>query len=292
MAYVPPALRRKKQEAGADCGTSDVGNKPASVAENMEAPTERLPRADDVHEYYWPPVELDAGEGMRSTVHSTLNSSTSEPDKLKYIMLFQEANPRWETDHLIYMSRRTCITSPEARSLPRKGRVEDSVEPAPPLSSDEPYSPTHTPDLTDYLLEPIAIFEQAGSRNGGFRFIGYHKIIRLQFLEPRSADLMRMLEQKFSVTNKFGRVSQQHRSPASWKASLEHRWAVMKLEKHEAADKSLPAPDVKVNDERERGNKQKKHASQKSVNELLKEMRLGKSETEAAAEEPQLLASE
>ncbi|KKY19412.1 hypothetical protein UCDDS831_g05381 [Diplodia seriata] len=300
MAYVPPALRRKLQ-AAADNGSSEGCNEPASAAGNGAQP-EQLPRADDVHDFYWPPVQLEAGEGMRPTVHSTLNSSSSEPNRLKYVMLFQEANPRWEADRLVYVktnlhylpgsekfaSQKQPVASGAVKKL--DGRTdghssEEPLVPAPTSSSNEPSGSTHTPNLTDYQLEPIAVFEQVGNRSGGFRFIGYHKIARLQFLEPKSGDLMRMLEQKFSVTNKFGRVSQQHRSPASWKASLEHRWVVMQLEKDEEAEKSLSPPDVKMNDERNREPRTKNHGPRKSVNELLKEMRLGKSQAEAVADD-------
>ncbi|KAF4542209.1 30s ribosomal protein s16 [Lasiodiplodia theobromae] len=290
MAYVPPALRKKQQVA--DSGS---GDKPASTAGNGFH-SERLPRAEDVHDHYWPPVELEAGEGMRSTVHSTLNSSTSEPDRLKYIMLFKEANPRWEADHLIYVKTNlhylpgserfvnASVSSEQpAGNGELNGKTDDHsskkpLQPEAPSSAHQPSGSTHTPDLADYQMEPIAVFEQVGNRSGGFRFIGYHKIARLQFLEPGSPDLVRMLEQKFSATDKFGRVVQQQRSHASWKASLEHRWAVMKLEKDEDAEKSLHAPDVKIHD------KKKKDTPRKSVNELLKEMRPGNSEAQAEGE--------
>lgn len=93
-----------------------------------------------------------------------------------------------------------------------------------------------------------------------------------------------MLDQKFSIPDRFGRVKTQQRSPESWKRSLEHRWAVIELKKDEEAAKNLPAPDVKIADVREKRNVEKEKTPQKSVNEMLKEMRLGKSEANNVAE--------
>lgn len=91
-----------------------------------------------------------------------------------------------------------------------------------------------SPDLSQYDTSAIAIYEQAEKRQDGlFRFAGYYKITNLQYLPPQSADLYRMLEQKFTTLDRFGRPKQRIRSAASWNASMSLMWAVIKMERHE-----------------------------------------------------------
>ncbi|KAJ4415743.1 hypothetical protein N0V82_007173 [Gnomoniopsis sp. IMI 355080] len=44
--------------------------------------------ADDIHDYYWAPQSNE----------NALNS-----DRLKYVMLFKDANPRWASDGIIFV---------------------------------------------------------------------------------------------------------------------------------------------------------------------------------------------
>jgi len=90
-------------------------------------------------------------------------------------------------------------------------------------------------------------------------------------LQPNSADLVRMLEQKWTLTNRAGQTRQKQRDPSAWKASLSHRWAILKLEKDTEADKRLERPAIDIKERR----LSKSKKPQKSVNELLREMRLG-----------------
>ncbi|KAL1627579.1 hypothetical protein SLS56_006300 [Neofusicoccum ribis] len=284
MAYVPPALRKKQQEA---C------DKPAQPLRSSDVHRERLPRVEDVHDHYWP-LESEADEGMRFTIHSTLNSAAASPDTLKYIMLFKDANPRWQTDHIIYVKtslhmlpgseKFTNLTTSSEQHARSDIDTAESVDRAKADAAGKDDGKTDL-DLSEYQLEPVAVFEQvAAGQAASFRFAGYHKIERLQYIEPRSADLVRMLDQKFSIPDRFSRVKTQQRSPESWKRSLEHRWAVIELKKDEEAAKNLPAPDVKIADVREKRNAGKEKTPQKSVNEMLKEMRLGKSDANNVAE--------
>lgn len=310
MAYVPPAFRKKQQEPESKSEKKHDDSKPAAQQRrdsgNDGFHRERLPRAEDVHDHYWPSEAEEEGEGMRFTVHSTLNSSRSEPDALKYVVLFKDANPRWQSDRIVYVKTNLYLlpgsetfgdavaAQKKEQEDPVNGEGEAGARQSQPPSEGGSSADiaTHTPDLSAYHLEPVAVFEQVGSRSGGFRFAGYHAIARLQFLEPRSQDLVRMLEQKFSVVDVFGRVVRQQRSPEAWKASLEHRWAVLQLARigdEEAEGKGLAAPDIKVEEVVERGVKKKKkgeEAPKKSVNEMLKEMRLGKAEGEAEERRP------
>lgn len=149
--------------------------------------------------------------------------------------------------------------------------TENAAKPDGDKKQDPATDTTYTPDLTQYDTGSIAIYEQAGKQQSGpFRFSGYYKITRLQYLAPQSADLFRMLEQKFSTVDRFGRVKQRQRSAASWEASMSFTWAVVKMEPDEEANANLPPPKIEVRDVKGMGNGTPK----RSVNELLEEMRL------------------
>ncbi|EKG13288.1 hypothetical protein MPH_09570 [Macrophomina phaseolina MS6] len=116
------------------------------------------------------------------------------------------------------------INAEDDEESEQKEKKENPIEhqPVQPLASppgepatNPPDETPHTPDLSAYQLDPVAVFEQVGTgtRGGGFRFADYHRLARLQFIEPHSADLIYMLEQKFSVADRFGRVVRQQRSP-------------------------------------------------------------------------------
>lgn len=109
-----------------------------------------------------------------------------------------------------------------------------------------PTMPTsYSLNLSQYDTGPIAIFDQVTKRQDGhFRFEGYYKITNLQYLPPQSAELYRMLEQKFSTMDRFGRVKQKARSAASWNASMSLMWAVIKMERDEEANSRLGPPSL------------------------------------------------
>lgn len=133
--------------------------------------------------------------------------------------------------------------------------------------------PPYSPDLSFYDTEPIAVFEQVSTHRGPlFRFAGYYKIANLEYLAPHSRELLRLLEQKFTTTDRFGRPRQQQRSAESWMGSMSHRWAVIRMEKDQDADGGLAPPEIEVGSDlvEDAGS----HSPKKSVNELLRELRL------------------
>lgn len=289
MAYVPPALRKKQEAAQAALPDASTVEPPAD--------TRRIPRRDlpDVHDIYdhFHPVDLAVqSAGVTDAPNSTLHSSSIEPGKLKYAILFADANPRWSPDKIIFAKSNLHLLL----GAPRKDSVTVDEEPKPGTTSAEDAAgkEQQTPDQQssaqdaepqtkphESTIEPnlgaIAMFEQTGSRAGGMRFIGYHKLTRVEFLEPRSADLVRMLEQKWSIPDKYGHVRQIRRDSDKWLKSLGHRWAVLKFEDDAEANATLDPPDVKIDTERESVLRvTKERAPQKSVNELLRELRLGK----------------
>lgn len=133
--------------------------------------------------------------------------------------------------------------------------------------------PPYSPDLSLYDTVPIAVFEQVSrQKTSPFRFAGYYKIASLEYLAPHSRELFQLLEQKFTTVDRFGRARQQQRSAASWKSSMRHRWAVISMEKDPDADAVLPPPKVEVRNDL--AGDADAASPRKTVNELLKEMRL------------------
>lgn len=129
------------------------------------------------------------------------------------------------------------VTGPEG-----DGEVTSTATPA-----------SYSPDLSRYDTGPIAIFEQATKRQDGhFRFEGYYKITHLQYLPPQSPELYRMIEQKFSTMDRFGRWKQKIRSAASWNASMSLMWAVIKMEQDDEANARLGPPALTISRAAER----------------------------------------
>ncbi|KAK8195604.1 hypothetical protein IWZ00DRAFT_225357 [Phyllosticta capitalensis] len=302
MAYVPPALRKKQQaaESTADGAVQDVSVKTPPRTRGF--PRDSLPRADDVYEHFWPLDSAVQTAGGTSTTKSTLHSSAAEPDILRYVVLYYEANPRWASDKIIFAKtnihllpgapkQSSAVVEEEQKSSTEnteriQGNGQESTRDR--SSSGQDTAPQVRPPTiaaTESSDKPnpgaIAVFEQIGSHGGGMKFIGYHKLANVQFLEPRSADLVRMLEQKWSRPDKYGHVRQVRRDSDKWQESLGYRWAVIKLEEDEEANKKLAPPDIKINAEREiNPNRNKGRTPQKSVNDMLREMRLGNNEAQ------------
>lgn len=62
----------------------------------------------DINDHYWESQSThDANvvqpkPGFR-THHGTINASAAHPNELRYVMLFHDANPRWESDGIIFV---------------------------------------------------------------------------------------------------------------------------------------------------------------------------------------------
>lgn len=106
-----------------------------------------------------------------------------------------------------------------------------------------------------------------------FTFVGWFRITRLDILQPRSEALVVMLRKKWSYPDhRTGRMKEKVRSTQAWEDSLRLKWAEIKMELDEKAVKELGPPNVAPLEE-------------KSVNDLLREMRLGKGERRNPADE-------
>lgn len=116
---------------------------------------------------------------------------------------------------------------------------------------------------------PIAVFKQVVKAQAGrsYKFEGWNKIALIDYLEPNSPELVRMLEQKWTKT-KGSKTTQEARSSESWQKSLSLKWAVVKLVKDEVAEaeRGVPKIERKLNEEPPQ--------PRKSVNEMLAELRV------------------
>ncbi|KAI0913471.1 hypothetical protein F4823DRAFT_42443 [Ustulina deusta] len=145
----------------------------------------------------------------------------------------------------------------------------------------EPTFPAITP--IDYVPAnplPIAVFEERripGPRTEGpyhlFAFKGWFKISRVNVLAPHSAELVRMLQQKWERKDRFGNpLKSRARDASAWNASLAQEWAVVRFELLEGEDAPSP-PQIEKLPEPERP-VEKENGETKSVNEMLSDMRL------------------
>ncbi|KAM3415958.1 hypothetical protein BST61_g9448 [Cercospora zeina] len=263
--YVPPGRRQ-------------------SAINNSHKPEEKkglLLSTREIKNHYHP-----AGETPHypaTSVSGSLQDSAATPGKLAYVCLFDghggPANPRWDSDNILFCKTNLHLLSEyatatktaaefveTARTVQRPdepGTAETATEPADsvPFTGSQPQ-----PDRV-----PIAIFQQlprTATTDHAFSFVGYYTISNLEFLEPRSDALIRMLEQKWSYVDKYGKRQGKARTQESWNQALCKRWAVVKFK--QVVDQNLAPPQI----ERLPGPESKQKAPKKSVNEMLEELRM------------------
>jgi hypothetical protein len=159
---------------------------------------------------------------------------------------------------------------PDGNSGTERGSLREIqkslVVPAPPID----YVPSEHP--------PIAVFEQIvrlrGEHRRQFAFVGWYLVSQISVLAPNSQELVRMLGQKWTKFDRFGRpMKEKQRDENAWKASLNHEWAVVKLQKMKGENAPLP-PHVEHIENVEHTHQHHDAPEHKSVNELLAEMRL------------------
>ena len=288
--YVPPHLRNKASSSG--------GPETPSSAPKSSRHDEELFTASEIEAYFWPkkfdPENEDPHGGVSTS--STLHASEETPDKLSYIILFKGANPRWFADKIIYVKSNLDLlpNGPESKeahqSSEHKHDEEATEKPSvnDSQSEDKPDSTdvvTPAPQASAPLSTPIPIFQEIpASRPRSIRFAGYHTISNFELLEPNSPALVRMLEQKWSSTDRHGNVRHKERDADLWKKSLQWRWAVIKFKSDPKTDEERGTPNIERREEE--GGVGGKDG--KSVNEMLKELRMGdetKQEVEAHVNE-------
>ena len=92
--YIPPALRRqqKPEDAPSSLTAVDPSTLPKRRLEDLRATLPNQCHEDDIQEYF----------GNQYSC-STLHDSAERRDKLAYVKLFWDANPRWEADKIIFV---------------------------------------------------------------------------------------------------------------------------------------------------------------------------------------------
>jgi hypothetical protein len=274
MAYIPPHIRQK----------STGGAQPELPT---EAPVRQNPNLTlaEINNHFWPGIHDEDYDGPHPPNDGgkgrTLHESAETPGELACVILSWEANPCWETESIIFTKssldllprenaehpRHEAIAGPQQRrdsaSVDAKGEAQAHCS---PKTDDDPGAPSQT-------RRAIAVFKQdSGKRlTRGYKFDGWYNISKVSFLEPYSEELIRMLEQKWTKKDRYGRVRVEERRGADWNKSLSYRWAVVKLDRDEDADREKG--ELKI--ERLPGDMPKSPGKpRKSVNEMLAEMRL------------------
>ena len=298
--YVPPALRNKTNEViNPPEGKAQYGSQSIPAPRPLDTQHD-LVSLEDIRAHFWP-VDTDEVLHAPPPLKGTLNASAADVSKLAYVVLFKDANPRWESDGIIFTKSNLDLIQPQtdysgATALSREGRDEDKATTRITIpTTQDPSTPTEDPRAnatsrfpsnldsechSKYArdLGPIAIFAQGHGPQAGrsFQFIGWYKIVQFSLLDPRSPDLVRMLEQKWSRQDtRTGAVKQKERDASKWEESLGYKWAVMKTEKDAVANKERGKLVVKRLPLRITEDSLKQDGSRKTVNEMLAEMRVG-----------------
>jgi hypothetical protein len=342
--YIPPALRAQGQARDAanasqannsnrsmtalpisqgHRGGNDTSNSGAATSPSLRGgldnirpllrkfdpgPEEELYSMREIQRYFWP--QEDASSGVVNRKGKTLHDSAATPGVLAYVLLFKDANPRWETDGIIYtksslelLPAQSVNRGDDSATLNPGTNVEDgrstAAQPAEasnmtpgdadaPKLSKENCTPPATgasqvvPGTEGKERHPIAVFTQVrrppyepdSTKIRTFRFTGYFSIANLQLLQPRSPELLRMLEQKWTLTNpRTGHVRHKQRDAKGWEESLKLRWAVVKFEKDDQANAERGKPRIERLEDDEEGIAGV-GSEKKGVNELLRELRM------------------
>ncbi|KAL9094075.1 MAG: hypothetical protein Q9165_003745 [Trypethelium subeluteriae] len=277
--YIPPHLRNKAQSSSGQENTP-----PAPTSSQRD---ENLLTVDEIVAIFWPKTfdlenkhdDQQAGASNSSTLHA----SEADPSKLSFVILFRGANPRWFADKIIYAKSNLDLlpTPPPSQGTlqtPESTQARETTkEPSySGLQSEEPQGSTQTEAFTAQngtsLTSPIPIFQELSDpRPRNIRFAGYYSISHLSILAPHSPELVRMLEQKWSFTDRRGTMHYKERDAESWKKSLGFKWAVMKFKAEPGADEKIGAPKIT----RREGGGGNGSMAGKSVNEMLSDLRMG-----------------
>lgn len=291
MSYVPPALRNK--QAASQSEAPDAGD-----SLNVRG-SHNLVSLEEVRNHFWP-LDENGERHTSDTLSRTLHDSSTSSGRLAYVFLFNQANPRWESDHIIYtksnldllpaeLADKVQASSGDAagsasseRSKVGQGdrfdQAENETRGTTVLESSHTKSGASLSSIqggtTKESAGPVAIFKQVQrskeQRAHAFSFEGWFKIERLAFLEPHSPELIRMLKQKWQKTDRFGNVVQRKRDEKGWQESLSQRWAVIKFAEDQEAEQERGTPNIERIEEQDIHDRPRK-----TVNEILTEMRLG-----------------
>ena len=233
MAYVPPQLRNKGRSAA----------KAPKLPRKPPIPLRKNLVLDEINHHFWPVTEGQELDGLAKPFSDiyhgkTLHDSREMPGKLAYVILYFEANPRWENDKIIFTkSNLDLLPKPLADKAEDQADAGAEATNADSVATIGPNT-NHESD-GENAARPIAIFKQMTNRRrtSGYRFEGWYRIEHVAFLEPHSAELVRMLEQKWARIDVSGNTVLEQRRGTEWEKSLGYRWAVVQFSRDEMAGK-------------------------------------------------------
>ncbi|KAF2185763.1 hypothetical protein K469DRAFT_156435 [Zopfia rhizophila CBS 207.26] len=267
--YIPPHLRQRTEASPAGGEQTTPSPRRASTSSTFDS---NLLTMKEIHTYFWKDYE-----GATDSKHNTtLHASYEIPDSVSWVLLFNGANPKWESDKIIFVKSNLALL-PEIKES-GKGEEAESNNQENALGIDKtttapefPYNPSKEGPPVDHPA--IAVFEQPhrGHHSRSFRFLGWYRIARIDLLEPHSEALIRMLSKKWEITDKYGSVKHRSRDAKGWQESMSQKWAVLQMEEDKEAMGAKGEPKIERIDEDEEMIGQ--HGG-KSVNDMLAEMRL------------------
>ena len=221
MAYIPPHLRKKSvSHIEPELPPSPAGKGSLTLLE--------------IDNHFWPANENEIENGHHPATDGakrhTLHNSAANPDGLAYVILFNDANPRWNSDNIIF-------TKSSLELLPQEPTEHDEATPGSDSEQAIISSPSDTTNdaayeaqtnvdsscnqpsyITAKPLNPIAVFKQVAGRNHtrGFKFDGWYNVDRVEFQKLNSPELVRMLEQKWARKDRNGKTYIPARKGAEW----------------------------------------------------------------------------
>lgn len=159
------------------------------------------------------------------------------------------------------------------------------------ITSQPTDSPLNGSDLEDTKKSPdttaiesagsggyhVAVYDQVGRGRGNkdgdtFRFIGYHKVVSVDFCPPHSKKLKDLLQHKWTWKDRHGNEVAKQRDISKWQESFKWEWAEIKLEKDDEYEKQVGPPQIERHTSIA-GTGARPEDAGKSVNDLLNEMR-------------------
>ncbi|KAL8728740.1 MAG: hypothetical protein Q9181_005241 [Wetmoreana brouardii] len=246
--YIPPHLRSKQQD-------SQKQHHPSPEANAKERNPSDGYSADEIANQFGCAPDTKVG---------TLNAAEADESKLAFVLVFKDQHPEWPPRIFcksnLHLLTASASPTPNGGTLPETSGAEDL--------------PTH----------PIPLFTQDSlttSTPGKWKifFKGWYHIQSVTYLEPKSPELIKMLDGKFTPAGK-------KRSPEAWEQSLGMRWGVVEFVPLGEGDGAKRVGACGKGDgegdgrgEEEKGNpivplKPMVGKKTKSVREMLEEMRL------------------
>ena len=228
MAYVPPHLRNKQSAA------SQADSTPRSLESLRKSLKRTSPASESLFNLDELAALLQCGYNDISTLtvsrspeteHAEASERSLDNDDLRAIVIFDGQHPDWKSDHKILCKSNLHILRKLTRDREDHREVADSNETSPV-----------TP-VKDYPL-----FRETPFKRWTFDFAGWWNIQNVEFLAPRSAELVALFDKKFNNQGRNGRYQNQSfsahrgkpkkRTEEAWRESLNREWAIVTLEQN------------------------------------------------------------